>query len=154
MKRIILGIIIMLSTMTANAQYEQGCAPVQNFIAVSVYGQPGGIGMELGMWPVDFPLGGFIGGAFLNNSVPFNSHLDDMGYEQAIDVYIKPVFRLNRYVYTTATFGAVSMEHGYISGGLRLVMPVNQGSRFAFIAEPQYGTRGFNIQGGASIALH
>jgi hypothetical protein len=146
------SIFILMFVLFGYSIKSQICMDRNNFMAVTGYVQFASVGLEMGLWPVDKPFGIFLGGAYIENRSHYNKLLDDDQY--GIDAYIKPTYRLNRNIYITTTVGVVQFSKFYASFGTRFVIPVDDGHRFAFILEPQYGTRGINTQCGVSIGLN
>lgn len=147
--------LVFLSQVSRSQSFDDYCT-VDRFKAMIAYYQPNGAGIEIGLWPQDKKVGVFLGAAILSKKIMVaKSAITPPEETKTVEmrVYVKPVLRINRFVYLTATAGLKGTDKGYLMAGMRLSVPVNTGSRFTFILEPQYGTDQFTVQAGVGVSL-
>ena len=123
-----------------------------NFLATVGYAQYRGVGAEVGYWPQEFRLGGFIG---FGMQWPGKTvkHPDQLPVSS---VYLKAQFRHNRYLYIIGIAGAHQFDEGYLSGGIRFAIPLaghDDNFRWALVGETTVGTEGPNVNIGIGYSL-
>jgi len=142
------------------AQYrgwDEGCTQ-DRFREMTLFVQSHGFGIEMGAWPQDARFG-YLGGVSFTQVD--NVHAGTV--EVSAYVYAATLIRVNRYLYFKGMGGIRTYLNGppegvkstvpFVSGGVRLSLPLGRGDLFALILEPQYGTQGFNGLAGLGIAL-
>lgn len=140
--------LIILATRTKAQCY----AP--NFLATIAYAQKSGGGVEIGYWPQDFSLGGFLG--FGLQQIVQKDKAGNWSAEARTQVYIRPQLRLNRYVYLIGVAGAHQFDEGYLAAGVRVSIPVSgrgDAYRFAVVTDGMYGTEGAMVSVGVGFSL-
>lgn len=109
------------------------------------YLQYKGAGWELGWWPANSPLGIF-GGMSISKQEIETSIKDSTTEIIGTEVYGKLQLRLYERVALTTIFGLSNGQQVYYGAGLRMNFPLSD--QVAIIAEPQVGSKGFNLQMG------
>lgn len=146
----VLLLILFLLIILAVKPKAQCSAP--NFLATVGYAQYKGMGAEIGYWPQDFRLGGFIGFGY-----KWPGSTGKLRTENPVSsVYVKMQFRVNRYVYLVGSAGAHQFDEGYLNGGLRLSIPVSGHDdyfRWSVVSEATIGTEGPNLSIGVGYSL-
>jgi hypothetical protein len=116
------------------------------------YLQPGGGGVEVGFWPVESRIGGYLGAAITAPRKQSVAKATDVQYAR-LSGYLKGQLRFNQYVSAIVIAGAYQMDEGYLAAGLRACYPFQERQRFAVIGEATYGTTGPNFNLGVGISL-
>ena len=140
-------ILILILVLTPHLGRSQ-CA--SHFKVATAYYKPNGGGLEVGFWPVESRIGGFLGLAFAANHAQKTKTVES---NVEMSTYLKGQFRFNRYFYAVAIAGAHQLDQGYLAAGLRACYPFNERQRFALVGEATYGTDGPNYLFGLSVSL-
>jgi hypothetical protein len=114
------------------------------------YAQSHGAGWELGWWPGDSRIGMFGGMAIESTKVSSPEKTSESRIMQTF-LYLKLQARIIDRVALTTSLGLQDAQKGYYSAGLRFNYPLTE--KLAAVAEPQMGSRGFNMLLGLAARL-
>jgi hypothetical protein len=167
MKRFFL-LLMLLPILSFSQNKKKDCdCKVPKFEHLFFYVQSNsGAGIEFGTWPQKDKFGFILGTALTYERGTIYNNIkspNNINPYTTLDIHFKTIYRLHRFFYLVGTAGIVNVMSGmksgddmnnpYIAGGLRISIPFSSGTKWAFIAEPQYGTRGGNLLLGVAIAL-
>jgi hypothetical protein len=158
MKKLII-LLLVLCTVGVRTQSQDfnGNCTVPKFGYFYGYAQPGGGGIEAGLWPQE-DLMGYSFGMAMSSKTTYTTKSNGQVITQEVgSVIMYGAFqaRVNRFVYPTVRVGVYDLNSLYLGAGLRMSVPIQVWPRVpcAFIVEPLITTQGLSGTGGMGIAF-